>query len=97
MPGGCRILVRPSAKPPLSPSSAAQTQLGRDSWAGPQQNQPCLDFSIIKYITSQPASVSLEIHTESQMPVCLPNNVFQVDLFIFVCNAGGRALDCTPF
>lgn len=71
MAEGCRVPVGPGTEPPLSPPSAAQTQLRGDSRAGPQENQPCLGFSIIKYITSRPASVSLEIHTESQMPVLL--------------------------
>lgn len=66
---GCRAPVGASAEPWLLPPSPAQMELGGDSQAGQQQDQPCLGFSIIKYITSQPASVSLEIHTEFQMLV----------------------------
>jgi len=69
VPGERQALSGPSAESPLTPPSAAQMWLQGDSQTGPQQNQPCLGFSIIKYIASQPASVNLEIHTESQMPV----------------------------
>lgn len=85
------------AECPLLSPSAAQRRLGGGSRAGPQQNQPCLGFSIIKYVTSQPTSASLEIHTESQMLVLFAKSCFSAgSFFFFVCNAGGRALGSTP-
>lgn len=86
----------------LSPLTAAQTLLGGNSQAGPQQKQSCLGFSIIKYISAS-LGQSWNSHWISDVSLTCWIEFFSWIFFCFY-TAGERALDsflagilCTVF